>query len=124
MNLLKRAKEDAKERAREKRAAERERREEAKSEIAALAEQAAVMVSKKLETEVTADQLTHVEGLPPDDAIYYSMTLDDLTFEIVRKEGSAQFGLYLLTEGPDDLEDEIGPRRYIRRLADLIEGDS
>jgi len=114
-SLIERAKADAKERDREKRAKEKKRRADARDEIAELLEEAAAFVSKKLETEIPVDRLEH-DGVtfPDSDEMEWRLTVDAMKFAVVRKNISAAFSLYLLSDDPED------SGVYIRRLADLV----
>lgn len=114
MNLIERAKQDAKDRQREKKAEERAKRERGKAEFEALTEKAAEFVSRKLDTEITVDQLRHQEATWLDgDDIGWDLTVEGMDFEVSRRNQSGAFALHLI------LDAENEESRYIRRLADV-----
>jgi hypothetical protein len=116
--LIERAEDDAKARKAEKRAEEKAKRDATRAEFAAVTSTAAEFVSRKLETEITPDQLRHQEQtwLDAGEELAWDLELEGLKFEISRKNDTDRFSLYLL-----DKDDPEAPGQYIRRLADLAE---
>lgn len=117
MNLLERAKQDAKERDREKRVEEKKKRDEGRAEFEEITEKAATFVSGKLDMEVKASDLKHQEQTWIDGELAWDLTVEGLTFEVARKSGSKMLTLHQILD-PEDPESES---KYIRRLADLVD---
>lgn len=117
MNLLEKAKQDAKAREKEKRDKERERRKLYAAEIAAIQGRATEFVNGKLDAELSTTALTPQEFATPDDEeMAWDLTVEGQNFEVVRKKSSGAFSLYLIPEGDPEVD-----RVYIRRLADLAD---
>jgi len=117
MSLIERAKQDAKAREKEKKQKEHAKREQGKAEFEEVTEKAAEFVSRKLDTEISADQLRHQEQTWLDGDLAWDLTVEGMEFEVSRNM-SGTVALYLMPA------DEDGQPRYIRRLADLAEGGS
>ena len=114
MNLIERAKQDAKARAKEERAKDREAQEKYNAEVAEMRAAAAEFVGTKLEVEINPESLGVAVGVVGDDIDLrcWHLTVDGFDLEV--RKTTSTFSLYLLPS------DEDSEPRYIRRLADLV----
>jgi hypothetical protein len=119
VNLMQRAKQDARDRDKERRAKEREKRKAGKAEFEALTEDAAVFVSRKLDMEIAPSDLKHQEQTWMDgDDMAWDLAVETFDFEVARKNESGRFTLHQKLD-PNDPESAF---KYIKRLADLVPG--